>query len=379
MIPYGHQNISEEDVEVVLKTLQSDWLTQGPMVAQFERAVADYVNAKYAVSACNATAALHLACRALNLGVGDVLWTSPNTFLASANCGLYCGAEVDFVDIDPQTYNLCSNALEEKFLAAEKAGKLPKVIVAVHFAGQSCEMKKIHDLAKKYGCKVIEDASHAIGGSHENNKIGACTYSDITVFSFHPVKIITTGEGGMALTNQEDLFQKMQMLRSHGMTRNPSCMSRDSEGDWYYEQIDLGFNYRLTDIQSALGLAQLKRMEEFIERRRYLANRYHQMLSDLPIALPLRHQLSESSWHLYVIQLENRKKVFDFLRQNKIGVNVHYIPVHMQPYYQNKGFKAGDFPNAEEYYSHAITLPLYYDLSEDNQDYIVQKLKECLI
>lgn len=378
MIPYGHQNISSEDIDAVVEILKSDWLTQGPMVEKFENSVANYVGAKYAASACNATAALHLACRALDLGVGDILWTSPNTFLASANCALYCGAEVDFVDIDSKTYNLCPIALEEKLIKSEKMGKLPKVIVAVHFAGQSCEMEKIYNLAKKYGCKVIEDASHAIGGSYENNKIGACNYSDITVFSFHPVKIITTGEGGMALTNQPDLFQKMQMLRSHGMTRNPSNMDKDSEGDWYYQQIDLGYNYRLTDIQSALGLTQLKRIAEFIERRRYLANRYHQMLADLSITLPLHHKLNESSWHLYVIQVENRKKIFDALRQNKIGVNVHYIPVHTQPYYQNKGFKAGDFHNAEYYYSRAITLPLYYDLSEDNQDYTVKKLKECL-
>lgn len=379
MIPYGRQNISVEDAKFVLEILQSNWLTQGPIVEQFEQAVANYVDVQYAVSACNATAALHLACRALDLGPQDSLWTSPNTFLASANCALYCGAAVDFVDIDPKTYNLCPLALEEKLLKANAIGKLPKVIVAVHFAGQSCEMKKIYNLAIKYGCKVIEDASHAIGGSYENNKIGACNYSDIAVFSFHPVKIITTGEGGMALTNQPDLFQKMQMLRSHGMTRNPSDMSKNSEGDWYYQQIDLGYNYRLTDLQSALGLTQLKRISEFIERRRYLANRYHQMLSDLPITLPFHHQLNESSWHLYVIQVENRKKIFDTLRQNKIGVNVHYIPVHMQPYYQSKGFKLGDFPNAEYYYSRAITLPLYYDLSEKNQDYIVKKLKECLV
>lgn len=379
MIPYGRQNISTEDADFVLEILKSNWLTQGPIVEQFEQAVAKYVNAKYAVSTCNATAALHLACLALDLGPEDILWTSPNTFLASANCALYCGAEVDFVDIDPKTYNLCPAALEEKLLDAEKRGKLPKVIVVVHFAGQSCEMEKIYYLVKKYGCKVIEDASHAIGGSYQNNKIGACTYSDIAVFSFHPVKIITTGEGGMALTNQADLFQKMQVLRSHGMTRNSLNMDKDSEGDWYYQQIDLGFNYRLTDIQSALGLTQLKRISEFIERRRYLANRYHQLLKDLPITLPLHHQLNESSWHLYVIQVENRKKIFDMLRQNKIGVNVHYIPVHTQPYYQKRGFKAGDFPNAEYYYSCAITLPLYYNLSEKKQNYIVEKLKECIV
>lgn len=379
MIPYGRQNISVEDAKFVLEILRSNWLTQGPIVEQFEQSVASYVGAQYAVSACNATAALHLACRALDLGPHDILWTSPNTFLASANCALYCGAAVDFVDIDPKTYNLCPIALEKKLKEAEEAGKLPKVIMAVHFAGQSCAMEAIYKLAKKYGCGVIEDASHAIGGSYQGKKIGACTYSDIVVFSFHPVKIITTGEGGMALTNQPDLFQKMQTLRSHGMTRNPLYMDKDSEGDWYYQQIDLGYNYRLTDIQSALGLTQLKRIAKFIERRRYLANRYHDMLAHLPIQLPLDHKLDESSWHLYVIQVENRKKIFDALRKNKVGVNVHYIPVHMQPYYQNKGFKAGDFPNAEHYYSRAITLPLYYDLSDKSQNFIVEKLKECLV
>ncbi|OGT39861.1 MAG: UDP-4-amino-4,6-dideoxy-N-acetyl-beta-L-altrosamine transaminase [Gammaproteobacteria bacterium RIFCSPHIGHO2_12_FULL_36_30] len=378
MIPYGRQNINAEDIASVLNVLKSDWLTQGPIVVKFEETIANYVGAKYAVSACNATAALHLACRALGLGDQDILWTSPNTFLASANCALYCGATVDFVDIDPNTLNMCPNLLAEKLKKAEKIGKLPKIILPIHFSGQSCDMEKIFKLAKQYGCFVIEDASHAIGADYKNKKVGSCIYSDITVFSFHPVKIITTGEGGMTVTNQTNLYEKMLQLRSHGMTRNQNDMTKLSEGDWYYQQIDLGYNYRLTDIQAALGVTQLNSIEKFINRRRYLANRYHEELSDLPITLPLHSQLNESSWHLYVIQAENRAAVFEKLRNARIGVNVHYIPVHTQPYYQKMGFKIGDFPNAEYYYSRAVTLPLFYDLSDRDQYYIIEKLKDCL-
>lgn len=376
MIPYGHQNITEKDVESVVKILRSDWLTQGPTVEKFEREVANYVGVKYAVSACNATAALHLACRALDLGPEDILWTSPITFLASANCALYCGASVGFVDIDPNTYNMCPIALEKKLENAKKMGKLPKIIVPVHFSGFSCDMEKISILAKKYGCKIIEDASHAIGADYQEKKVGSCVYSNIAIFSFHPVKIITTGEGGMALTNQADLFHKMQMLRCHGMTRNPDEMTKVSEGAWYYQQIDLGYNYRLTDIQAALGLTQLKSIEKFIERRRYLAQRYHEKLAALPIQLPLDNKIS--SWHLYVIQTEQRARVFQKLREAGIGVNVHYIPVHTQPYYKEMGFQYGDFPHAENYYSRAITLPLYFDLSDDQQDFVVAQLKDIL-
>lgn len=378
MIPYGRQNITSEDIDAVVEVLNSDFLTQGSTVEQFEKALSEYVGAKFAVSACNATAVLHLACRALDLKQGDILWTSPNTFLASANCALYCGATVDFVDIDPRTYNMCPMALAEKLEIAAKTGKLPKIIVPVHFAGQSCDMEKIFELAKQYGCRVIEDASHAIGANYKNKKVGSCAYSDITVFSFHPVKIITTGEGGMAVTNQHELFQKMKTLRSHGMTRDSEYMTKTSEGAWYYQQIDLGFNYRLTDIQSALGLTQLKRIEQFVDRRRYLANRYHQKLADLQIQLPVHHQLTDSSWHLYAIQVEDRKKIFDLLREKEIGVNVHYIPVHTQPYYQKMGFKIGDFPNAEKYYSQAISLPIYYELTDEKQDIVIQKLKEAI-
>ncbi|EKD91618.1 MAG: hypothetical protein ACD_29C00465G0002 [uncultured bacterium] len=378
MIPYGRQTINKDDIDSVTEILKSDWLTQGPTVDKFEQAIAKYVNAKYAVSACNATAALHLACRALDLSHQDILWTSPNTFLASANCALYCGASVDFVDIDPRTFNMCPIALEEKLRDAKKKEKLPKIIMPVHFAGQSCDMEKISKLAKQYGCFVIEDASHAIGASYHDKKVGSCEYSDIVVFSFHPVKIITTGEGGMAITNQRHLSEKMRMLRSHGVTRNSDDMTKCSEGAWYYQQIDLGYNYRLTDIQAALGLTQLKNIEKFIERRRYLAKRYHERLSGLPIQLPLQHELEQSSWHLYVIQSEQRTHVFNQLREAGVGVNVHYIPVHIQPYYQKMGFRFGDFPIAEQYYSRAISLPIFFDLNEESQEFIIEKLNGSL-
>lgn len=376
MIPYGRQHIDGEDIAAVVQALQSDWLTQGPMIEKFEQAIAQQVQAKYAVSVCNATAALHVACRALGLGCGDRLWTSPNTFLASANCALFCGAQVDFVDINPHTYNLCPIALAEKLKRAEKQGALPKIIMPVHFAGQSCEMEKIFQLAKRYRCFVLEDASHAMGADYNETKVGSCKYSDISVFSFHPVKIMTTGEGGVAVTNQAHLYEKMKRLCSHGMTKNPDEMDKLSEGKWYYQQIDLGYNYRLTDLQAALGLTQLKKLEKFIIRRRFLAKRYHEKLADLPIQLPLQHHLDQSSWHLYVIQVADRGKIFTQLRDAGIGVQVHYIPVHTQPYYQKMGFQHGDFPNAEQYYAQAITLPLYYDLTNEEQDFVINTLKK---
>ena len=379
MIPYGRQTISNDDIEAVNEVLTSDWLTQGPVVNQFEKEVAHYCGANYAVSVCNATAALHLACLALDLGYGDTLWTSPNTFLASSNCALYCGASIDFVDIDPKTYNMSVAALTLKLQTAEKENKLPKIVIPVHFAGQPCDMKAIKALANQYKFKVIEDASHAIGASYENMKSGSCTYSDITVFSFHPVKIITTGEGGMALTNDSVLHEKMILLRSHGMTRNSLLMTKPSDGPWYYEQTELGYNYRLTDLQAALGLSQLSRLDEFVARRRYLAERYHQALADYPVQLPLAHSLLDSAWHLYVIQIPNRLAVFEKLRMAGIGVNVHYIPVHIQPYYQKMGFKQGSFPVAEAYYAQAISLPLYFNLSEIDQDYVINKLKEIIM
>jgi UDP-4-amino-4,6-dideoxy-N-acetyl-beta-L-altrosamine transaminase len=373
MIPYGRQDISQTDIDAVVKVLRSDWITQGPTIPRFEQAVANYCDSQYAVAVSNATAALHLACRAIGLGVGDRLWTSPNTFVASANCGLYCGAEVDFVDIDPKTYNISIEALRTKLEQAEKFGKLPKVLIPVHFAGQPCEMAAIAELAKQYGFYVIEDASHAIGGEYKGKKIGSCSYSDMTVFSFHPVKIITTGEGGMVVTNNEELFEKVSLLRTHGIIREPS------QGAWYYQQVDLGYNYRMTDIQAALGLSQMQRLDSFINQRHELVKIYNKSLQDLDLQLPWQHPDSYSAWHLYVIRLNERRQVFASLREAGIGVNVHYIPVHTQPYYQQMGFKFGDFPEAEKYYSEAISLPIYPLLNEVQQNKIISDLKKALL
>lgn len=383
-IPYGRQDINQEDIDAVIEVLRSDWLTQGLAIERFERAVADYCGAKYAVAVSNATAALHIACLAVGLGKGDILWTSPNTFVASANCGLYCGSTVDFVDIDPYTYNLSVDELERKLIDATKQSYLPKVLIPVHFAGQSCEMERIAALAQRYGFRIIEDASHAIGGRYRQHPIGACAFSDMAVFSFHPVKIITTGEGGMVLTNQTDLYEKLIRLRTHGITRNVELMQGNSHGSWYYQQLELGFNYRLTDIQAALGTSQLRRLDEFVERRRFLANRYKDLLQDLPLMLPWQHPDTDSSWHLYVIRLKLEKinkthrQVFEELRKASIGVNLHYIPVHTQPYYQRLGFNWRDFPQAERYYREAISLPLYYRLTEESQNRVVASLREVL-
>lgn len=384
-IPYGRQDISEADIQAVVQVLQSDWITQGPAIAHFERLVADYCGAKYAVAVASATAALHIACLATGLGEGDALWTSPNTFVASANCGLYCGASVDFVDIDPHTYNLSVAALEEKLQKAEQAGSLPKVVIPVHFAGQSCEMAAIHALSQRYGFTVIEDAAHGIGGTYKGHPLGSCQFSDMTVFSFHPVKIITTGEGGMVLTNRDDLYEKLVRLRTHGVTREPAHLQGESHGPWYYEQIELGYHYRMTDIQAALGASQMARLDEFVKRRRELCDRYHTLLSDLPITLPWQHPDTAPSWHLYVIRLhldkiqKTHRQVFEELRAANIGVNLHYIPIHTQPYYQRLGFDWGDFHQAEQYYREAITLPLHYGLTEVDQDYITQTLRTILL
>jgi len=381
-IPYGRQDINQADIQSVIEVLQSDWLTQGPTVNRFEQAVADYCGVKYAIAVSSATAALHIACLALDLGKQDYLWTSPNTFVASANCGLYCGAKVDFVDIDPLTYNLSIDELTQKL--EDKLDYLPTVVVPVHFAGQSCEMDKIAALSQHYGFQVIEDASHAIGGKYQGKAIGCCKFSDIAVFSFHPVKIITTGEGGMVLTNREDLYEKLIRLRSHGITRNPDFMQGESHGAWYYQQLELGFNYRMTDIQAALGASQMQRLNDFIARRQFLVQRYNHLLQDLPLTLPYQHPDTESSWHLYVIRLnldkisKTHRQVFDELRQAGIGVNLHYIPVHIQPYYQNIGFQWGDFPSAEMYYQSAISIPLYYGLSEQEQDRVIGSLQKIL-
>lgn len=384
MIPYARQDIDEADIRAVVDVLNSDWLTQGPAIERFEAAVADYCGAKYAVAICNATAALHLSCLAAGLKPGGLLWTSPNTFVASANCALYCGANVDFVDIDPATYNMSVPALEEKLAAAKRRGSLPDVVIPVHFAGQSCEMARIRELALEYGFAVIEDASHAIGGEYRGSKVGSCAYSEMTVFSFHPVKIITTGEGGMILTNREDIQQKAILLRSHGITRNPALMTRPPDGPWYYEQVELGFNYRMTDIQAALGVSQLERLNDFVGRRRFLAGRYDDLLRDLPVVLPFRHPDALSSWHLYAIRLKpgevgrSHREIFERLRDKGVNVNLHYMPVHLQPYYQKLGFRPGEFPEAEQYYREAISLPIYYGLTEECQDIVVNALKESL-
>jgi UDP-4-amino-4,6-dideoxy-N-acetyl-beta-L-altrosamine transaminase len=381
LIPYGRQSISQQDIDAVVEVLRSDWLTQGPAIPRFERTVAEYCGVKYAVAVSNATAALHIACLAADLRDGDSLWTSTNTFVASANCALYCNASVDFVDIDPQTYNLSVDALEQKLTVAEKQGKLPKAIVPVHFSGQSCEMDRIAALAQRYGFCVIEDASHAIGANYQGKPVGSCQFSDMAVFSFHPVKIITTGEGGIVLTNREDLYEKLIRLRSHGITRNPDLMEGESHGLWYYQQLELGLNYRMTDIQAALGASQMQRLDEFAERRRFLAQRYSELLRDFPLVLPWQHPDTESSWHLYVIRLKldkmnkTHRQVFEELRQSGIGVNLHYIPVHTQPYYQKLGFNWGDYPQAEQYYREAISIPLYYGLTLEDQDRVVEVLQ----
>ncbi|PBJ22491.1 UDP-4-amino-4,6-dideoxy-N-acetyl-beta-L-altrosamine transaminase [Pseudomonas ogarae] len=384
MIPYGRQDITQADIDAVLEVLKSDFLTQGPMVPRFEQSVAQHVGASHALAVNSATSALHIACLALGLGPGDRLWTTPITFVASANCGLYCGAEVDFVDIDPHTYNLCPQALERKLERAEHEGKLPKVVVPVHLCGQPCDMQAIHTLARRYGFKVIEDASHAIGGRYRGEFIGNCRYSDITVFSFHPVKIITTAEGGMALTNDAELASKMALLRSHGITRDPALMTHEADGPWYYQQVDLGFNYRMTELQAALGVSQMTRLDQYVARRHQLARRYDELLAELPLTTPWQHPDSYSGLHLYVIRLQldklqkSHRQVFDSLRELGIGVNLHYIPVHTQPYYKRMGFKVGDFPLAESYYSEAISLPMFQTMSEEQQDTVIAALREVL-
>ncbi|MCG8637472.1 MAG: UDP-4-amino-4,6-dideoxy-N-acetyl-beta-L-altrosamine transaminase [Desulfobacterales bacterium] len=379
-IPYGRQDISREDIDAVVDILRSDFLTQGPAVGRFERSVADYCHAGHAVAVNSATSALHIACLAAGLGPGDILWTSPNTFVASANCGLYCGASVDFVDIDPNTYNMSVVSLEKKLKLARQSGRLPKVVIPVHFSGQSCEMKRIAELGREFGFTVIEDASHAIGGRYLGKPVGSCQFSDMTVFSFHPVKIVTTGEGGGVVTNNEALHDKLIRLRSHGITRDPALMKGKSDGGWYYQQLELGFNYRMTDLQAALGISQMSRLDAFVARRNELAGRYDEALSGLPVRLPFQDPGGYSAFHLYVIRVlsNQRDLVFDTLRKENILVNVHYIPVHLQPYYRELGFSAGDFPEAEHYYKETISLPLFPKLSEHQQDTVISCLKKVL-
>lgn len=383
MIPYGRQTISDKDIRAVIEALKSDFLTQGPVVPKFEQGLCDYTGAAYAVATNSATSALHLACLSLGLGVGDILWTTPITFVASANCALYCGATVDFVDIDPITYNLSVDALRIKLEQAEKAGKLPKVLVPVHLCGLSCDMEEIGKLAEQYGFSVIEDASHAIGGRYQGEPIGNCRYSDITIFSFHPVKIITTGEGGMALTNDAALAEHMALLRSHGITRDEELMTHKPDGSWYYQQVDLGFNYRMTDIQAALGLSQTKRLDEFVTKRHEIAKRYDELLEELPIKIIGDHPDKYSALHLYVIRLQldeigkTHNEVFELLLDAGVGVNLHYIPVYHHPYYEGIGFKTGYCAEAEAYYTEAISLPMFTTLTETQQDQVVSSIREA--
>lgn len=385
MIPYGKQEITQQDIDAVVAVLQSDFLTQGPQVPAFEQALCDHTGAGYALAVNSATSALHIACLALGLGEGDWLWTTPVTFVASANCGLYCGARVDFVDIDPHTYNMSVSQLEQKLIQAKKDNSLPKVVVPVHLCGQPCDMQEIAALSQEYGFYIIEDASHAIGGRYQDHIIGDCYYADITVFSFHPVKIITTAEGGAALTNNAKLAEKMTLLRSHGVTRDPALMVSESDGGWYYQQIALGFNYRMTDIQAALGNSQIIRLDQFVAARHALAVRYDKLLAALPVTCPYQLENTYSGLHLYVIRLQleliasSHREVFDALREKGIGVNVHYIPVHTQPYYQNLGFQVGDFPVAEQYYAEAISLPLFHTMTHSEQDRVVAALTEILV
>jgi UDP-4-amino-4,6-dideoxy-N-acetyl-beta-L-altrosamine transaminase len=380
MIPYGRQNISQDDIDAVVEVLRSDFITQGPVVPEFEKVVASYCGAKYAVAVNSATSALHIACLALGVGPGDLVWTSPVTFVASANCARYCGADVDFVDIDPRTYNMSIACLAEKLEHAQRNGRLPKVVIPVHLAGQSCEMEVIHTLSIKYGFRIIEDASHAIGGSYKGEKVGNGRYSDITVFSFHPVKIITTGEGGMAVTNDPALVKHMARLRSHGITRYPSEMTRPPDGSWYYQQIDLGFNYRMTDIQAALGVSQMRQLDEFVAQRHVISLGYENLLKDASVKLPWAHPDTYSALHLYIVRLSagdlkiSRREVFERMRSEGIGVNLHYIPVYRQPYYERMGFKTEEFPEAELYYEEAITLPIFPGLTSEQQADVVHRL-----
>lgn len=381
MIPYGRQIINEADLKAVEAVLRSDLLTQGPAVPAFEQAVAARVGASHAIAVNSATSALHIACVALDLGPGDLLWTSPVTFVASANCARYCGADVDFVDIDAETFNICAEALEVKLENAARAGRLPKVIVAVHMCGQSPDMARVAALARAHGVRIIEDASHSIGADYLGAPVGNCAYSDITVFSFHPVKIITTAEGGMATTNDADLAARMERLRSHGITRDPALMTHAPDGPWYYQQLELGWNYRMTEMQAALGLSQMDRLDAFIARRRALADGYDAALAGLPLRRPGRMAGADSSWHLYVIRLDDparHRAAFEALRANGIGVNLHYIPVHLQPYYRDLGFNPGDFPASEDYYSRAISIPLHAGLSDAERARVVAALEDVL-
>ena len=385
MIYYGKQDINEADIQAVEAVLRSDFLTQGPAIERFEQRVAQYCGVKYAVAVCNATSALHIACLAAGLGKGDLLWTSPITFVASANCARYCGADVDFVDIDENTYNMSVPALEQKLQEAKRRGRLPKIVVPVHMAGQSCDMRAIKKLSEEYGFTLLEDASHCIGADYADTKVGSCAHSDMAVLSFHPVKIITTGEGGMVLTNDAALYEQLCLYRSHGITRDPKHMTKESDGDWYYQQVALGFNYRMTDIQAALGASQMDRLDAFVARRRFLAARYDALLRDLPLRTPFVLDGAQPSWHLYIVRIDfdrvhkTKQQIFADMREKGIALNLHYIPVHTQPYYEALGFHAEDCPAAVEYYREALTLPLYPSMTDAEQEMAARALREVLI
>ena len=382
-IPYGRQDIQDSDIEAVVAVLKSDYLTQGPTIPNFENAVKKYCKSKHAVAVNSATSALHISLLALGVGKGDCVWTSPNTFVATANSALYCGADVDFVDIDSHTYNISVQALATKLEIAAQNGSVPKVVIPVHLTGQPCDMQAIHALSVEYGFYIVEDASHAIGGRYRNGSIGNCEFSDITVFSFHPVKIVTTAEGGIALTNDNNLAMRLQLFRSHGITRDPDLMTHEPDGPWYYQQVELGYNYRMTDLQAALGLSQMERLDDYIKRRHAIAERYNNELENLPFKLPQQMEYGYSSYHLYVIRINlsakvAHKAIFEELRENGILVNLHYIPVHTQPYYQKLGFRVGDYPEAEAYYREAISLPMYPNLSDDEQGYVIRTFQKVM-
>ena len=382
MIPYGRQSISDDDIKAVIDVLKSDYLTQGPVVPEFEKSICKYTGASYAVAVNSGTSALHIACLSLGLGKGDWLWTSSISFVASANCGIYCGARVDFIDIDPITWNISIDKLKHKLIYAKTHNKLPKIIVVVHLSGLPCDLAEIYKLSKEYGFYVIEDACHAIGSRYNNNNIGSCKYSDITVFSFHPVKVMTTGEGGMATTNIINLANKMRILRTHGITRDPDLMTHDPDGEWYYQQIDLGFNYRMTDIAAALGISQLLRLDSNIKKRHEIVRFYNKALSSLLLMLPYSDVSRYSSCHLYIVRIKNKKKlyseIFELLTNFGIGVNKHYIPIHTQPFYKNFGFKSGDFPESESYYREAISLPIFPDLTKKEQESVISAVSKAL-
>ena len=384
VIPYGRQDITTEDIEAVAAVLRSDFLTQGPAVPRFEKSVSDYCGVTHAVAVNSATSALHIACLALGLGPGDWLWTSPITFVASANCALYCGASVDFVDIDARSGNMSVDALAAKLEAAERDDRLPKIVVPVHLSGQSCDMAAIKALSDRYGFRISEAASHAIGGRYRDRPVGDCVYSDITVFSFHPVKIVTSGEGGMALTNDAELAHRMELFRSHGITRDAARMGREPDGPWYYEQVELGYNYRITDIQAALGASQMTRIDRYVTRRHEIADAYDRRLHNLPLTLPWTLPDAYSALHLYVVRLRDggrakHRAAFDALRASGIGVNLHYIPVHLQPYYRGLGFRPGTFPEAELYYEQAISIPMFPMMTSEDVDRVIVALEDAVL